>query len=136
MQDGKLKMENDSMESSNLIQNKAYTFALEIVRFSRERMQLHEYVLSKQLLRSGTSIGANVEEAQQAQSKNDFTSKMNIALKEAYETRYWLRLMKDSDIKPSSKIGVLLSECEHIIRLLASIVKSSRLSPNRSKTVL
>ena len=77
-----------------VVQEKSFRFAIRIVnlcKFLRDEQK--EYVLSKQLLRSGTSIGANVAEAQQAQSKADFVNKMNIALKEAYETNYWLRLL-------------------------------------------
>ncbi len=116
------------MKNSNAIQEKAYAFALQIVRVCRAMMQSHEYVLSKQLLRSGTSIGANAEEAQQAQSRPDFISKMNIALKEAYETRYWLRLIRDSADIPAKEISSLLDEAEQIIRLLVAIVKSSKAS--------
>ena len=81
-----------------------------------------EYVLSKQLLKSGTSIGANVEEAQAAQSKKDFISKMSIASKEARETHYWLRLLKYGGYIAKDEI---IQDCEELIRLLTSIVKSS-----------
>ena len=76
------------------VQEKSFHFAVRIVNLCKHlRIENQEYILSKQLLRSGTSIGANVAEAQQAQSKPDFINKMNIALKEAYETNYWLRLL-------------------------------------------
>ncbi len=116
----------NGMEKENIILQKTYDFAMCIVRFCRDLMADREFVLSKQLLRAGTSIGANVEEAQQAQSKNDFISKMNIALKEAYESRYWLRLIKDTAAQPLEGIGNLLQNNEEIIRLLVAIVKSSR----------
>ena len=76
------------------VQNKSFQFAVRIVKLCRYLQNEHkEFVLSKQLLRSGTSIGANISESQQAQSRADFVSKLNISLKEAYETNYWLRLL-------------------------------------------
>lgn len=112
---------------TNPIQEKSYAFAIEIVLFCRElQKEKHEYVLSKQLLKSGTSIGANVEEAQRPQSRADFCSKMSIALKEAYETRYWLRLIRDTHLAPSSEVQKYLEALEHIIRLLGAITSSSR----------
>ena len=84
--------------------------------------------LASQLLRSGTSIGANVEEAQAGQSKPDFISKMSIACKEARETHYWLRLLIASDIVQEGKIGDLVKEADELVRILSTIVKSSRTS--------
>ena len=86
----------------NIIQKKSYDFALTIIALYRNLVKGNEFVLSKQLLRSGTSIGANVEEAQAGQSRADFISKMSIASKEARETCYWLRLLRDS--KPPSTL--------------------------------
>lgn len=112
---------------TNPVQEKSYAFAVDIVLFCRRQQQdKHEYILSKQLLKSGTSIGANVEEAQRPQSRADFCSKMSIALKEAYETRYWLRLIRDSQLAPSSEVQKYLESLEHIIRLLGAITSSSR----------
>ena len=85
-----------------------------------------EFILSKQLLRSGTSIGANVEEAQQAQSRKDFVSKCSISLKEAYEARYWLLLFRGSDIGDMRLIVVLLNQVDEIIKMLVAIVKNSK----------
>jgi len=90
--------------------------------------QKREYVLTKQLLRSGTSIDANVEEAQQPQSRADFTSKMSIALKEAYETRFWLRLFRDSALAMSEDMGTLFEQVDELIRLLVAITLSSKSS--------
>jgi len=93
--------------------------------FYKDLTKEREYIISRQLLRSATGIGANVEEALAAQSRKDFVSKMNIALKEARETRYWLKLIRDShyfDIDLSS----YLEQIEEIIKILSSIVKSSR----------
>ncbi|WP_246525382.1 four helix bundle protein [Geomobilimonas luticola] len=86
------------MKEDNIIQKKSYDFALMIIALYRQLCKSGEFVLSKQLLRSGTSIGANVEEAQAGQSRADFVSKISIASKEARETCYWLRLLRDSNM--------------------------------------
>ena len=86
----------------------------------------NEFVLSKQLLRSGTSIGANVTEANYAQSKADFISKMSIALKEAAETGYWLDLLKDTNYINNEQFKSIKSDCEDLIRLLTAILKNSK----------
>ncbi len=110
------------MES--LIQKKSFSFALEIIKLYRELVEQREYVLSKQLLRSGTSIGANVEEASAGQSRKDFLAKMSIASKEARETKYWLRLLQESELV---KVDVTstLSHADELIRMLTSIVKTT-----------
>ena len=87
-----------------------------------------EFVLSKQLLRSGTSIGANVEEAIGAQTKKDFTAKMSIASKEARETNYWLRLLRDSGIVANEDLGNLMGASAELTKILSSIVKTSQAS--------
>jgi four helix bundle protein len=84
-----------------------------------------EYVISKQLLRSGTSIGANIKEAIRGQSSADFGSKMNIALKEASETEYWIEILNESGYLDSSETEKILSDCREIIKLLTSIVKTT-----------
>ena len=109
----------------NVVLEKSYDFALAIIGLYQKMVDMKEYVLSKQLLRSGTSIGANVEEAQGAQSKKDFISKLSIAFKEARESRYWLRLLNRStlcllDYNP------YLAQVEELIRLLSSIIKTSK----------
>ena len=86
-----------------------------------------EYILTKQLLRSGTSIGANVVEAQQAQSRADFISKLSIALKEAVETDYWLRLLKEADDLTETEFSSIYSDCKELEKLLTSIIKTTRL---------
>lgn len=93
-----------------------------------------EYVPSKQLLRSGTSIGANVEEAQAGQSRADFISKMSIASKAARETNYWLRLLRDSGVIDKIEIEALLAESESIINILTSIVKTATVNAVNSKS--
>ena len=82
--------------------------------------------MSKQLLRSGTSIGANVAEAQQAQSRPDFISKLNIALKEAVETNYWLRLLQATDYLTQAEFCSIFSDCRELEKLLTAIIKSSK----------
>jgi len=109
----------------NIIQKKSYAFALQIISLYKRLCMANEFVLSKQLLRSGTSIGANVEEALAGQSRADFISKMSIASKEARETNYWLRLLKDSGIANQKEIEPLLIESEAIINILTSIVKTT-----------
>ena len=115
-----------AMEKENPIRDKSYAFAVHIVEFCRYLQDKKEFVLSKQLLKSGTSVGANVEEALQAQSKADFISKLSISLKEAFESRFWLRLMLDTQTASVEKILPLQSEIQEIVALLTSIVKSSR----------
>ncbi len=107
----------------NIVKDKSFDFALQIISLYKDlRYKKKEYVMSKQLLRSGTSIGANIEEAQAGQSRKDFISKMSIASKEARETHYWLRLLKTSEYITKED---LLQNCEELIRLLTAIVKSS-----------
>ena len=91
----------------NLIRDKSYTFALQVIALHRKLCNANEYVLSKQLLRSGTSIGANIEEAQAAQSRADFISKISIASKEARESHYWLRLLRDGGIVDETDVTAL-----------------------------
>lgn len=86
----------------------------------------HEYVLSKQVLRSGTSIGANIKESQNAQSKPDFISKMCIALKEAGETEYWLELLVKTEYIKKSQYDSINSDCVELIKMLTSIIKSTK----------
>lgn len=118
--------ENRLMEEKNPIRQKSYDLALRITFLCRSLVVDHrEYVLSKQLLRSGTSIGANVEEAQQAQSRRDFAAKCSIALKEAYESHYWMRLMRDSCYISKERAKPILENIEEIIRLLVAIVKTA-----------
>ncbi|MSR87206.1 four helix bundle protein [Candidatus Peribacteria bacterium] len=108
------------------LQDKSYRFALRIIDVCRKLQQQREYVLAKQLLKSGTSIGANVQEAQLAQSRKDFISKLHISAKEAYETRYWLRLLRDSKVLEIQEAERLLLDLEEIIRLLVAIIKTSK----------
>ena len=109
----------------NVVMDKSYAFALRIIKLYKYLIaEKKEYVLAKQILRSGTSIGALVKEAEHAQSKADFLHKMNVALKEANETEYWLMLLKDSKYIEEKSFDSIHEENVEIIKLLASIVKS------------
>ena len=113
--------------TSSIIKGKSYHFSLEIVKtYKYLNFQQKEYVLARQLLRSGTSIGANIEEALGGQSKKDFISKMSIAYKEARETNYWIRLLKDSSILEENKSNVLLLNCDELIRIISSILITAK----------
>ena len=120
-------MKNEEMKNENVILVKSYEFAKRIVRLylflSKEKK---EYILSKQILRSGTSIGANIEEAQGGQSKRDFIAKTQISFKEAKETHYWLRLLRDTNIIEAKLANSLIKDCKEIIYLLSAILKSSK----------
>lgn len=109
------------------VKYKSYAFALRIIKvykfLSSER---REFVLSKQLLRSGTAIGALIREAEHAESKADFIHKMSIALKEANETEYWLMLLHDSDFFDDKSFQSITSDCQELIKMLISIIKSSK----------
>jgi len=115
-----------TMKKENLIADKSFDFALTIIDLYIQLKNENEFVLSKQLLRSGTSIGANIEEATAAFSKRDFTHKMSISSKEARETRYWLRLLQKSNL---TKINVesQLIEIQNIINILTKKVKTSQI---------
>ena len=111
------------MPKENLIQSKSFQFSLDIIKLYKVLKASAEYDIARQLLRSGTSIGANVEEAIGAQSKRDFLSKMNISLKEARETHYWLRLLKDSNMLKNEFL-FLLDDALSMVSILSSIVKT------------
>ena len=115
------------MNKNNIILTKSFDFALKIIELYKQMQIQKEYVLSKQVLRSGTSIGANIEEATAGISKRDFTHKMSIASKEARETKYWLRLIQYSEIV-DVETSNLLDLAEELIRILTSIVKTSQSS--------
>ena len=110
----------------NVILEKTYAFALEIVQLYKHLSEQKEYVISKQLLRSGTSVGANVHEGVASESKKDFIHKLSIASKEARESSYWLRLLKDSRYISTDTFTVLNTKCEKIIRILNSIIITTR----------
>ena len=117
------------MKKENVVMNKSYVFALRIVKLYKYLVyDKKEYVLSKQLLRSGTSIGALIKEGEHAQSKADFLNKMNIALKEANEAQYWIELLRDSGYLSYEESLSIYDNSNELIRLLASIVKSTKIA--------
>jgi four helix bundle protein len=111
----------------NVVLTKSYRFAVRIVKMHVFlSKKLREYELSGQLLRSGTSIGANIEEALGGASRKDFANKLNIAYKEARETKYWLRLLRDSEVIESKLAESFLVDCEELLKLLYSILHTTR----------
>jgi len=111
----------------NVIQQKTFNFSLRIIKLYKYlKDQKHEYILSKQLLRSGTSIGANVEEATGGQSRVDFLSKISIAYKEARESNYWIKLLHGSNYLNTEETNSLISELDEILRIIGSIQKTIR----------
>lgn len=113
-------------QKNNPIVNKSKVFALHIIDIYKYVIsEKREFVLSKQVLRSGTSIGANIREAQRGQSKADFFAKMNIALKEADETEYWLELLHEKEYLEDGLFTNIYKECEELIRMLVKILRNN-----------
>lgn len=113
------------MKTENTVQIKSYTFSVRIIRLYQFLVtDKKEYVLSKQILRCGTSIGANIEEAIGGQSKRDFYAKLSIAYKEARETHYWIRLLSDTGYLDEKMKISLLNDVEELLRIIGSIRKS------------
>ncbi|MBA2735993.1 MAG: four helix bundle protein [Pyrinomonadaceae bacterium] len=111
----------------SVLRDKSYQFALRVIKLYKYiAAEKKEYVLSKQILRSGTSIGANIEEANQAQSKVDFIHKLSIAQKEAFETDYWLRLLRDSEYLTEAQADSLLNDCRELQKLLTTSIKTAK----------
>jgi four helix bundle protein len=124
----KMKMKNEKMKE-NVIKDKSYKFALLIVTTYKKLVEEHkEFVLSKQLLRSGTSVGANIEEAEGSISKKEFVAKLQISYKEARETRYWLNLLTDSGYLEKGEHEILITKCDEILRIIVAIIKTSKAS--------
>ena len=116
----------------NILKEKTYSFALRVVNAYKHLIHdSKEYVLSKQLLRAGTSIGANVAEANQAQSRPDFISKLGISLKETVETEYWLNLLCDSQFLTESQADSLLKDCLEIKAILIASIKTTKAASGR-----
>lgn len=116
---------NNNYDKDNIVLNKSFEFALEIIELYKFLKSKNEFVISKQLLRSGTSIGANVEEATAAQTKKDFATKMSIASKEARETRFWLRLLNKSKLVEYDYKNYL-NKIDELIRIITAIVKTAQ----------
>ena len=111
----------------NVIEKKSFDFAVRIVNLYKYLIDSKkEYVMAKQLLRSGTSIGANIAEAEQAQSRADFISKMNIALKETVETKYWIELMRETEFLSDTEFESIIPDCDELNKMLSSIILSSK----------
>ena len=111
----------------NIIVEKRKLFALRIIKLYQYLCkEKKEYVLSKQILRSGTSIGANIREARRGQSRADFYAKLNIALKEADETAYWLELLHESGFIGNSAFNSIYNDCNELIRIIVSILKTKQ----------
>jgi four helix bundle protein len=118
--------------SKNIVLDKSFDFSVRIVNLNKYLVsEKKEYVLSKQVLRSGTAIGALVREAQHAESTADFVHKLSIALKEANETEYWLLLLNKTDYLPNNQFSSIHEDGEELIKLLVSIIKSSKQSKNK-----
>ncbi len=115
---------------ANVVKDKTYAFALRIVQLARWLREHKEYELAGQILRAGTSIGANVEEALAGISRADYVAKMSIASKEARESHYWLRVLRDSKTVPLKEVDPLIDECGAILRILTAIVKTAQSTPN------
>lgn len=111
--------------SSNPIEQKSFEFALDVIEAYKAMVEQKEFILSKQLLKSGTSIGANIQEAQAAFSKKDFAAKMSISSMEARETKYWLMLNKYGKLN-NVPVDALIHKNEELIRMLTAMVKSSQ----------
>jgi len=114
------------VRSDSIIGEKSFNFAVRIINLHKYLCKKYDRTLAKQLLRSGTSIGANTQEAISAQSTSDFVSKLSIALKEARETYYWLRLLKATNYLTETESQTILNECNEIISILVSIIKTTK----------
>jgi four helix bundle protein len=121
------------MKEDNIIQQKSFAFSITIVRLCKELKDRHkETILSNQLLRSGTSVGANVEEGLGSQSKKDFYFRFTIAYKEARESMYWLKIIKESGMSTHEQMILVINDCDEILRILGSTLKTLRNNPPNS----
>lgn len=115
------------MKSDNIVLDKSFHFAIHIVKLYKYlRYEAKEPVLATQILKSGTSIGANIREAVRSQSRNEFISKMNISLKEAYETEYWLELLHETDYLQTSEFKSIFSDCRDLTNIIAKIIITTK----------
>ena len=122
-----MKIESEvSVDMKNIIEIKSFNFAVRIVKLNQYLTKKKEFVLSNQILRSGTSIGANVAEAEQAHSTADFIPQMSISLKEVAETKYWLRLLKETKFISQKEFDSIFNDCVELEKILVSIIKSSK----------
>ncbi len=124
-------------KKENIIKEKSFRFALRIIKLSKFfKNEQKDFVLSKQILRSGTSIGALIHEAEHAQSKADFINKLSIALKEANETDYWIELLFQSENITKESYQFLKPDIQELIKLLVTIIKTSKKNFNQKKIIL
>ena len=122
----RIKVESKVIEMGNVAYDKSFAYAVKILTLSEGLTNKHKYELASQVIRSGTSIGANIAESEYAQSGGDFVSKMSIALKEASESRYWIRLLRASGNISEETSKQLLRDIDEIIRILAASVKTAK----------
>ncbi len=121
------------MKENNIVQKKSYAFALRIIKLYKHLCETKkEFTLSKQILRSGTSIGANVEEAIGGQSDKDFVAKLSIAYKETRETHYWLRLLHDSDFMTTKEFDSMTCDCEELLKIETAILNTMKSKIDKS----
>ena len=114
------------MKENNLVLDKSLSFAVRVVNLYKILKKCDERVLATQILKSGTSIGANVREAMRAQSRNDFVAKMNIALKEAFETEYWLEVLHRTDYITQKEFDSMFTECRELTNILSKIIITTK----------
>ena len=123
------------MAKESVLKEKSFTFAIRVIKLAKFlREEKKEFILSKQIVRCGTSIGANIEEASGAQSNNDFIAKLHISLKEAKETHYWVRLLRDTDYISTEQAKSLIDDIDDIITILVKslkTIKSNGISPSK-----
>ena len=113
------------MAKESVLKEKSFAFAIRVIKLAKFlREEKKEFILSKQIVRCGTSIGANIEEASGAQSNNDFIAKLHISLKEAKETHYWVRLLRDTDYITTEQAKSLIDDIDDIITILVKILKT------------
>jgi four helix bundle protein len=121
-----VELKKNKTESKSIIADKTYAFALLVISIYKELKTENEFILSRQILRSRTSIGVNVNEAISAESKKDFVHKLSISLKEARETKYWLSLLKDSNFIHQEMYDESNKKCEELIKILSSIILTTK----------
>lgn len=120
-------MDNGKLKAESVLRSKSFAFGLRSVKLYKFLVnEQREYVLSKQVLRSGTSIGANIVEASQAQSKSDFIHKLSVSLKEAFETEYWILLLRESEYLKPDQANSMLTDCCELQKILTASIKTAR----------
>ena len=114
------------IKENNLVLDKSLSFAVRIVKLYKHLKTNDERILAAQILKSGTSVGANIREAMRAQTRNDFVAKMNISLKEAYETEYWLEVLHRTDFITDKEFDSMFCECRELTNILAKIIITTK----------